>query len=77
MKGQSYLVTGGGSGIGEATAEQLVALGAQVTICGRRAEKINAVAARLGDRCLAVTADITQPETERSCSVKRWPMAGD
>ena len=44
MKGQSYLVTGGGSGIGEATAEQLVALGAQVTICGRRAEKINAVA---------------------------------
>ena len=60
MKGQSYLVTGGGSGIGEATAEQLVALGAQVTICGRRAEKINAVAARLGDRCLAVAADVTQ-----------------
>ncbi len=59
VKGQSYLVTGGGSGIGEATAEQLVALGARVTICGRRAEKINAVAARLGDRCLAVTADVT------------------
>ena len=62
VKGQSYLVTGGGSGIGEATAEQLIALGAHVTICGRRAENITQVAARLGDRCLAVTADVTQAE---------------
>ncbi len=60
VKGQSYVVTGAGSGIGEATAEHLIAQGAHVTICGRRAEKIMAVAARLGQRCLAVTADVTQ-----------------
>lgn len=60
MKGQSYLVTGGGSGIGEATAEALIARGAHVTICGRRPYKINAVADRLGNRCLAVPADVTQ-----------------
>ena len=33
-----------------------------MTICGRRAENITQVAARLGDRCLAVTADVTQAE---------------
>ncbi|MEJ6671084.1 MAG: SDR family oxidoreductase [Pseudomonadales bacterium] len=60
MNDESYLVTGGGSGIGEATAEALIALGAHVTICGRRPDKIAAVAARLGNRCLAVPADVTQ-----------------
>lgn len=55
----SVLITGGGSGIGEGTAEHFAALGAQVTICGRRAAKVEAVAARLGTRCRAVVGDVT------------------
>jgi NAD(P)-dependent dehydrogenase (short-subunit alcohol dehydrogenase family) len=58
-EGMSVLVTGGGSGLGEATARRLVAHGARVTICGRRAEPLAAIAADLGAGCLAVTADIS------------------
>jgi NAD(P)-dependent dehydrogenase (short-subunit alcohol dehydrogenase family) len=36
MAGQRVLVTGGGTGLGKAMAEQFLALGADVAICGRR-----------------------------------------
>ena len=59
VKGMSVLVTGGGSGIGEGTARHFAARGARVTICGRRPEKIAAVAGDIGAACTAVPADIT------------------
>lgn len=43
LKGQSFLVTGGGSGIGRCTAHELVALGARVALVGRKREKLEAV----------------------------------
>ena len=48
IEGYGVLVTGGGSGIGEATAARLVAEGARVTICGRTEEKLVAAAERIG-----------------------------
>eukprot|EP00665_Eupelagonemidae_sp_cell47_P005832 gene5832-1257_t len=36
----SVLITGGGSGIGEAAAAKLAADGANVTICGRTEDKL-------------------------------------
>ena len=36
MQGQRILVTGGGTGLGQAMAEGFLALGADVAICGRR-----------------------------------------
>lgn len=57
--GMSVLVTGGGSGIGEATARLFAAHGARVTISGRRADKVNAVAASIGPLCRAVVGDVT------------------
>jgi NAD(P)-dependent dehydrogenase (short-subunit alcohol dehydrogenase family) len=36
MQGQRILVTGGGTGLGQAMASQFLALGADVAICGRR-----------------------------------------
>ena len=59
FKGKSMLVTGGGSGIGAATARYLVDAGAYVTICGRRQESINHVGLELGPACQVVQGDIT------------------
>ncbi len=52
------IVTGASSGIGEATAERLVAHGARVAIFARSAEKLDAIAARHRDRMLTVTGDV-------------------
>lgn len=45
--GQTAFVTGGGSGIGLATAGELARLGARVAICGRTPDKLEAAAAEL------------------------------
>ena len=59
LKGQTALVTGGGSGIGLAIARCLIAAGARVVIAGRRAEVLEAAAAELGEGCLTASLDIT------------------
>ena len=60
--GKVALVTGGGTGIGRATALELARTGAKVAICGRRPEPLEAVRADLGADCLAVPADVREPE---------------
>ena len=47
--GQTVVITGGGSGIGRCTAHELAALGAEVAIVGRSADKLNAVQAEIRD----------------------------
>ena len=44
MQGQRILVTGGGTGLGQAMAENFLALGADVAICGRRKSVCDATA---------------------------------
>jgi len=64
LDGQGALVTGGGSGIGLATAKRLAADGAVVTICGRSKERLDAALEQLhgaGD-VRAVTADVTDED---------------
>jgi citronellol/citronellal dehydrogenase len=61
LDGSVALVTGGGTGLGRATAVELAACGAQVVIAGRRQEVLDEVVAVLGaDRCRAVTGDIRE-----------------
>jgi 3-oxoacyl-[acyl-carrier protein] reductase len=55
----SVLITGGGSGLGEGAARHFAAKGAKVTITGRRADKLAAVTADIGDACRPVAGDIT------------------
>jgi citronellol/citronellal dehydrogenase len=59
--GQTVVITGGGSGIGRCTAHELAALGAEVAIVGRNADKLNAVQAEIrddGGRASIHSADI-------------------
>jgi len=55
------VITGGGSGIGAATAARLVEDGFDVVVTGRRPERLEAVAAALGERCRTVVMDVTDP----------------
>jgi citronellol/citronellal dehydrogenase len=67
--GRVALVTGGGTGIGRATALELAATGARVVVCGRRPEPLDSVRGEielLGGEALAVAADLREPdEVER------------
>src|SRR5207302_9464055 len=61
FKGQTFIITGGGSGIGRCTAHELVALGANVAILGRTSEKLAEVRAeteQAGAKVLTQVCDI-------------------
>jgi NAD(P)-dependent dehydrogenase (short-subunit alcohol dehydrogenase family) len=69
--GKVALITGGGAGIGRATATLLVEEGAQVAILDRDGEAALSVAAELGEeRVLGIAADVTSQE-EVAAAVER------
>lgn len=72
IHGMAALVTGGGSGIGLATARRFAADGCHVTICGRTKERLDAAVADIrahaadGVTVQAVPADVTDEEQVRA-----------
>jgi len=56
------LVTGASAGIGEAIARAFADAGARVIIAARRAEKLEALKATLGERCFALELDVRDRE---------------
>ena len=61
FKGKTVFVTGGGSGINLGVAKNFAALGANVAICGRTQEKLDAAAAELrsfGTEVCVANADV-------------------
>ena len=61
LEGRHALITGGGTGIGAATAEHLHAAGARVSLLGRRMEPLLDVARDTNG--LAVQCDVTNPDS--------------
>ncbi|GJM02071.1 MAG: beta-ketoacyl-ACP reductase [Rhodomicrobium sp.] len=62
LTNKSALVTGASGGIGEAIAKTLHAQGATVTISGTRREKLEEVAASLGDRVHVAPCNLSDRE---------------
>ena len=63
LSGKKALVTGASGGIGGAIANALYAAGASVAISGRSQEKLDAIAAGMGERAHGIACDISQLDT--------------
>lgn len=79
LKGKRILITGGGSGLGKSTAGRLLALGAEVVICGRRVpvleEATAELAAATGGRISWKGLDIRDPEAVEATVAEIWSEA--
>jgi 3-hydroxyacyl-CoA dehydrogenase / 3-hydroxy-2-methylbutyryl-CoA dehydrogenase len=60
LNGIGALVAGGASGLGAATARELVARGARVAIADLDADKANVLADELGEAAIALRTDVTE-----------------
>jgi NAD(P)-dependent dehydrogenase (short-subunit alcohol dehydrogenase family) len=63
LAGKSILVTGGGSGLGKEISKALIAKGATVHICGRRAEVLTEAAAEIGGNIYTHVCDIRDADS--------------
>ena len=78
LKDKVAVITGGGSGVGKATAALFLAEGAKVVIAGRDWGKLAAAAAEIGggDRLTTVATDVTKPEQCRELIEKATKQFG-
>jgi len=60
------VITGAGVGLGRALARRLAADGDTLVLLGRTAAKVEAVAAEIGERAMAVHCDVSSPDSVRA-----------
>jgi NAD(P)-dependent dehydrogenase (short-subunit alcohol dehydrogenase family) len=79
LKTKRILVTGGGTGLGKSIAKRYLELGAEVVICGRRAEVLEAsareLAAATGGRVDTVPCDIRDSAQVEAMMERIWQRA--
>jgi NAD(P)-dependent dehydrogenase (short-subunit alcohol dehydrogenase family) len=66
LENRQILVVGASSGIGLATAQAFVREGAGVALAARRLDRLEAHAAELGERAIAVQCDVRDPQAIES-----------
>ncbi len=75
LKGLNCVITGGSSGIGEATVRRFVAEGAEVLIADLDLDAANTLAKELGDAVSAVKCDVrleSEVKAAADAAYKRW-----
>jgi len=70
VTGKKALITGGTTGIGFATAKQLLAEGAQVAIIGQNEERVNNAVNDLGAGALGICADVSSASEMSNVATK-------
>ena len=73
FKGKTVFVTGGGSGINLGIGKTFAALGANIAICGRKKERLDAASQELralGAKVVAEVADVRQYEALQAAMAK-------
>lgn len=63
LSGELALITGGGTGLGLAMAQCLVAAGSRVVIVGRRMDVLQKAQAKLGEKASCYSMDVTEIDT--------------
>lgn len=79
LAGRVAVVTGASSGIGEATAERLAALGARVAVAARRTDRLEALAGRIrsaGGTVLVLPLDVTDRDAVTAAAAQVYDEFG-
>ncbi|OSI33335.1 SDR family oxidoreductase [Bradyrhizobium canariense] len=76
LKDKRILVTGGGSGLGAAMAHRFLALGAELVICGRKLDRLEAAASKMreetGGKVTTIACDIRDGTAVESMMDAIW-----
>ncbi|TDN59251.1 SDR family oxidoreductase [Paraburkholderia sp. BL10I2N1] len=77
LKDKKILITGGGTGLGKSIGRRYLELGAELVICGRRKEVLDATAnefrsAISGSRVTTITADVRDAESVEAMMDTIW-----
>ncbi|UCG82379.1 MAG: SDR family oxidoreductase, partial [Dehalococcoidia bacterium] len=79
LTGKVAVVTGGGTGLGEAAAKALAEAGASLAICGRRPEPLDKVASEIksgGGEALPIVMDVSRKEDVESMAARALEAFG-
>ncbi|HMP81897.1 MAG TPA: glucose 1-dehydrogenase [Verrucomicrobiota bacterium] len=76
LRGQTALITGGGTGLGFGMARCLAAAGAKVVLVGRRKDELSKACAEIGAAAFPLVGDVTKLETAPSLLDAAEKLAG-
>ncbi len=78
LKGKRILITGGGTGLGKSMGARMAELGAELVICGRRAEVLSEAAREIaeatGARVDPIACDIRDAAAVDAMMTQAWPI---